>query len=129
MSQDCANSHRFHHWAESLIVVNTRLLSETPKNPSGLVPLQRAIDLMSEDPLGGDNVTISGKRHQVPSVVGEKHLILLHSTSLVRISKCATDGIRYRGDDRRGERLEDGRQESQMVHGTKRPGVRHVTIG
>jgi hypothetical protein len=84
---------------------------------------------MSEDPLAGDDVTTGGTWHQVSSVVGEKRLVLLHSAPPVKIGKRATDGGRYGGDDRRGGRLGDGRRESQVIHETKRPGGRRVTIG
>lgn len=46
---------------------------------------------MSEDPLVGDDVTVGGTRHHVPTVDGEKRLVLLPSTPPVRIDKRAMD--------------------------------------
>ena len=38
-SQNCTNSRGLHHWAEGLIIVNSRPLSETPENPPGIMLL------------------------------------------------------------------------------------------
>jgi hypothetical protein len=53
-----ANSGQFYNWAEGLVVVNSEALSETPKDPTGLVAIKDPIstELMCEDPLAGDNV-------------------------------------------------------------------------
>jgi hypothetical protein len=57
-SEHHANSGRFYNWAEGLIVVDSRALSETPKDPTGLVVIKGPIstELVREDPLVGDNV-------------------------------------------------------------------------
>jgi hypothetical protein len=53
-----ANSGRFYNHAESLIVVNSGALSETSKDPTGLVAIKGPVstELVREDPHVGDNV-------------------------------------------------------------------------
>jgi hypothetical protein len=53
-----ANSGRFYNRAESLVVVDSGALSETPKHPMGLAAIKCPVsmELMHEDPLAGDNV-------------------------------------------------------------------------
>jgi hypothetical protein len=52
------NSGRFYNRAKSLIVVDFGALSETPKDPTGLVAIKGPIStkLVREDLLAGDNV-------------------------------------------------------------------------
>jgi hypothetical protein len=52
------NSGWFYNRAESLIVVDSGALSETPKDPTGLVAIKDPVstELVREDPLAGDNV-------------------------------------------------------------------------
>jgi hypothetical protein len=52
------SSGRFYNRAESLVVVDSGALSETPKDPMGLIAIKGPIstELMHEDPLAGDNV-------------------------------------------------------------------------
>jgi hypothetical protein len=38
-----ADGGRFHNWAESLVVVDPRVLSETPEDPTGFVAIKRTI--------------------------------------------------------------------------------------
>jgi hypothetical protein len=53
-----ANSGQFYNRAESLIVVDSGALSETPKDPTGLVTIKGpdTTELVREDPLASDNV-------------------------------------------------------------------------
>jgi hypothetical protein len=53
-----ANSGWFYNRAESLIVVDSGELSETPKDPTDLVAIKGPIstEFVREDPLTGDNV-------------------------------------------------------------------------
>jgi hypothetical protein len=67
-ASECKGEHRadcsrLHHWTESLIIVNTRPLSETPENPTSLVPLESAISpaLVCPDPLAGDDIGAGGR--------------------------------------------------------------------
>jgi hypothetical protein len=57
-SEHRANSDRFYNRAEGLIVVDSGVLSETPKDPMGLVAIKGPVsmELMREDPLTRDNV-------------------------------------------------------------------------
>jgi hypothetical protein len=52
------NSGRFHNRVEGLVVVDPRALSETPKDPMGLVAIKGPVstELVRENPLVGDNV-------------------------------------------------------------------------
>ena len=72
--EDRAHSSRLHHWAEGLIIVHTRPLSETPENPAILVALQCAVSptLVRPDPLGGDHIATRRTRHEVPRLVGKE---------------------------------------------------------
>jgi hypothetical protein len=49
---------RFHNQAESLVVVNSGALSETPKDPASLVAIEGPVsaELVREDPFVGDDV-------------------------------------------------------------------------
>jgi hypothetical protein len=57
-SEHYANSGWFYNRAEGLIVVDSGALSETPKDPTGLVAIKGPVstELVREDPLTGDNV-------------------------------------------------------------------------
>jgi hypothetical protein len=53
-----AHDGRFHNRAESLIVVDSGTLSETPKDPASLVAIKGSVSakLVREDPFAGDDV-------------------------------------------------------------------------
>jgi hypothetical protein len=53
-----ANSGRFYNQAEGLIVIDSRTLSETSKDPTSLVVIKGPVstELVLEDPLTGDNI-------------------------------------------------------------------------
>jgi hypothetical protein len=53
-----ANSGRFYNRAEGLIVVDSRVLNETPKGPMDHVAIKSPVStgLVHEDPLAGENV-------------------------------------------------------------------------
>jgi hypothetical protein len=53
-----ANSDQFYNRAESIIVVDSEVLSETPKVLTGLVAIKGPVstEFVREDPLIGDNV-------------------------------------------------------------------------
>ena len=99
--EHCADGHRLHHRTEGLIVVNPGALSETPENPTSLVPLKGAINppLVSPEPLAGDDVGARWTRHQIPSLVGEKRRVLLfYRAAPVRVQQGGADGRGYRRD-------------------------------
>jgi hypothetical protein len=57
-SEHRVNSGRFYNWTEGLVVVDSGALSETLKDPMGLVAIKGPVsmELVLEDPLAGDNV-------------------------------------------------------------------------
>jgi hypothetical protein len=57
-SEHRANSDQFYNRVECLVVVDSGALSETPKDPMGLVAIKGPVstELVREDPLAGDNV-------------------------------------------------------------------------
>lgn len=57
-AEDCADGGWFDNWTESLIIVHTRPLSESAKDPTSLISLQRTIEiqLMFEDPFSSDHI-------------------------------------------------------------------------
>jgi hypothetical protein len=95
-----ANSGRFYNRAESLIVVDSGALSETPKDPTGLVAIKDPVstELVREDPLAGDNVGALRLRNQLSGPITNQGVVLfLHSRTPMGIGKRSTS----RGGDRR----------------------------
>jgi hypothetical protein len=72
-SKHRVNSDRFYNRVEGLIVVDFGALSETLKDPTGLVAIKGPVsmELVREDPLVGDNVGAlrSGISSQVPLLI------------------------------------------------------------
>jgi hypothetical protein len=70
-SQHSPDGGRLDDGVEGLIVVNLRVLSEPPEDPTSLVSVKRAIrlQLVLEDPLVGDDIGPKRLRNQVPRVV------------------------------------------------------------
>jgi hypothetical protein len=94
-----ANNGQFYNWAESLIIVDSWVLSETPKDPTGLVAIKGPIstEVVREDPLAGDNVGALRLRNQLvgPNAV-QGSVLFLHSRTPMGIGKRSTS----RGGDR-----------------------------
>jgi hypothetical protein len=94
-----ANGGQFHNRAESLIVVDPRALSETPKDPASLVAIKGPVGtkLMREDPLVGDDVGVTrlGDKLQGP-IAHQGPILVLHSRTPIGVSKRNT----YRDQDR-----------------------------
>jgi hypothetical protein len=114
-----ADGGRLHNRAEGLIVVDSRALSEAPKNPASLVPLQGTIGppLVHPDPLAGDDVGAGRTGHQIPRLVGdERRVLLLHRPTPVGVQQGGADGGGYRRNLRVSGR---GRQDSRR-QGTSR---------
>jgi hypothetical protein len=65
------NSGQFYNRAESLIVVDSGALSETPKDLTGLVAIKGPVstELVREDPLAGDNVGALRSGNQLPGPI------------------------------------------------------------
>jgi hypothetical protein len=75
--------------------------SKPPKDPLSLVPIEGAVGvaLVDEHPFASDNVAASGTVNQVPGVIGKQgHMLVLHSTTLVRIYKSTTSEQWHKGD-------------------------------
>jgi hypothetical protein len=95
-----ANSGRFYNRAESLIVVDSGALSETPKDPTGLVAIKGPVNtkLVREDPLVGDNVGALRSGNQLSGPIADQGSILfLHSRTPIGIGKRSTSGGGDRG--------------------------------
>jgi hypothetical protein len=93
--EDDADRGRFDNQTECLVEVNALLLREATKHPACFIAVERAIglQLVSEDPLSGDDVGIPRRRHEIPSVVSEESTILLgHSLEPVEILERRTCG-------------------------------------
>jgi hypothetical protein len=95
-----ANSAQFYNWAESLIIVDSRALSETLKDPTGLVAIKGPVspELVREDPLAGDNVGALRSGNQLPGLIANQgSVLLLHSRTPMGICKRSTSGGGDRG--------------------------------
>jgi hypothetical protein len=73
-----ANSGRFYIRAENLVVVNSGALSETPKDPTGLVAIKGPVstELVREEPLAGDNVGALRSRNQLLGPIADQGSVL-----------------------------------------------------
>jgi hypothetical protein len=94
-----ANSGWFYNRAEGLVVVDFGVLSETPKDPTGLVAIKGPVstELVCEDPLAGDNVGALRSGNQLSGpIVDQGSVLFLHSRTPMEISKRSTS----RGGDR-----------------------------
>jgi hypothetical protein len=90
-----ANSDRFYNRAESLVVVDSGALSETLKDPTGLVAIKGPVstELLREDPLTGDNVGALRSGNQLPGPIADQGSVLfLHSRTPMGIGKRSTSG-------------------------------------
>jgi hypothetical protein len=95
-----ANSGWFYNRAESLIVVDSGALSETPKDPTGLVAIKGPVSmkLVREDPLAGDNVGALRLGNQLLGPIADQGSVLfLHSRTPMGISKRSMSGGGDRG--------------------------------
>jgi hypothetical protein len=94
------NSARFYNWAEGLVVVDSGALSETLKDPIGLVEIKGPIsmEIVCEDPLAGDNVGALRSGNQLPGLIADQGLVfVLHSHTPMGIGKRSTSGGGDRG--------------------------------
>jgi hypothetical protein len=69
---DCPDCSRLDHRTKSLVVVNPELLSEPAKDPVGFVSPQGviSIELVPENSLPSNGVTVWWLLHQFPTVIG-----------------------------------------------------------
>jgi hypothetical protein len=90
-----ANSGRFYNRAESLILVDSGALSETPKDPTGLVAIKRPVstELVCEDPLADDNIGALRSGNQLLGPIADQSSkLFLHSRTPMGIGKHSTSG-------------------------------------
>jgi hypothetical protein len=95
-----AHGGRFHNWAESLIVVNSGALSETPKDPASLVAIEGPVSakLVREDPFASDGVGAPRSWNKVPGpITHQGPILILHSCVPIGIGEGSADGGRDRG--------------------------------
>jgi hypothetical protein len=91
--QHSSDGGRLDDEVKGLIVVHLGELCEPLEDPASLVPVKRVIrlELVLEDPLVSDDIGTRRPRNQVPHVVRQQGLVLLHSATLVRVHERATD--------------------------------------
>jgi hypothetical protein len=109
--EHCPDCRRFDDRGESFTEVDPWPLVEAANNPSGLVPIKRAIGfpLMLENPFVGDDPSATWVILKYPGVVGEESIELeLHSSVPVRVMERGPHrGLRLQRIF--GVRLEDAR--------------------
>jgi hypothetical protein len=69
-----ADGGRFDNWAESLIVVHSGALCETPDDPAILVAVKSPIRerLMREYPFAGDDIGVTRPKNKFPSPIAQQ---------------------------------------------------------
>jgi hypothetical protein len=72
------NGGRFYNQIESLIVVDSGALSETPKDLAGLVVIKGpvSVELVREDPLVNDNVGALRSGNKLPGPIAHQGSVL-----------------------------------------------------
>jgi hypothetical protein len=94
------NSDRLYNRTESLVVVDSGALSETLKDPTGLLAIKGPVstELVREDPLTGDNVGSLRSGNQLPDPIADQGSVLfLHSRTPMGIGKRSMSGGGDRG--------------------------------
>jgi hypothetical protein len=95
-----AHSGQFHNRAESLIIVDSGVLSETPKDPASLVVIEGPIsaELVREDPFVSDNVGALRSWNTVPCpITHQGPVLILHSRAPIGIGEGSMDEGRDSG--------------------------------
>jgi hypothetical protein len=117
-SANCGKFGELDDGVEGLVEVHYGALGEAPKDPTGLVTVEGAVQgqLVAKEPLVGDHVSAWGTRHQVPSVVGQQGRVLLHSAAPVGVGEDGANG----GGDRGGVRRSGSRVSRQDQSGGER---------
>jgi hypothetical protein len=102
-----AHGGRFHNRAESLTVVDSGALSETPKDPTSLVAIESpvSVKLVCEDPFTSDDVGALRSWNKIPCpITHQGPVLILHSHAPIGIGEGSMDGGRDRGRCRRRSR-------------------------
>jgi hypothetical protein len=104
MGESCgehhANSGQFYNRVEGLVVVDSRALSKTPKDPTGLVAIKSPIstELVCEDPLASDNVGALRSGDQLLGPIADRGpVFVLRSRTRMGIGKRSMSGGGDRG--------------------------------
>jgi hypothetical protein len=109
---DSSDEHRahgglFHNRTESLVVVDSGALSETPKDPASLVAIEGPVsaELVREDPFAGDDVGALRSWNKISGpITHQGPVLILHSHAPIGIDEGSVDGGRDRGRCRRRSR-------------------------
>jgi hypothetical protein len=99
-SEHRASSDQFYNRVEGHIVVNSGALSETLKDPTGLVSIKGPVstELVHENPLVDDNVGALRSGNQLPGPIADQgSVFFLHSRTSMGIDKRSTSGGGDRG--------------------------------
>jgi hypothetical protein len=94
------NSGRFYNRTEGLIVVDSGVLSETTKDPTGLIAIKGPVstELVREDPLASDNIGALRSENQLPGPITDQgSVFVLHSRTPMGIGKRNMSGGGDRG--------------------------------
>jgi hypothetical protein len=97
---------RFHNRAESLVVVDSGALSETPKDPASLVAIEGpvSVELVREDPFASDDIGALRSWNKVPyPITHQGPVLILHNRALIGIGEGSADGGRCRRHSHGGE--------------------------
>jgi hypothetical protein len=108
-----AHGGRFHNRVESLVVVDSGALSETPKDPASLVAIEGPVnaELVHEDPFASDDVGALRSWNKVPCPITHQGPVLIHhSHAPIGIDEGSANKGRDRGWCRR--RSHGGEDES-----------------
>jgi hypothetical protein len=95
-----AHGGRFHNRVESLIVVDSGALSETPKDPASLVAIEGPVstELVCEDPFTSDDVGALRSWNKVSCpITHQGPVLILHSHAPIGIGEGSADGGQDRG--------------------------------
>jgi hypothetical protein len=94
------NSGRFYNRTEGLIVVDSGVLSETTKDPTGLIAIKGPVstELVHEDPFASDNIGALRSENQLPGPIADQgSVFVLHSRTPMGIGKRNMSGGGDRG--------------------------------
>jgi hypothetical protein len=94
-SENHPNGGWLDNWTEGFIIVNAWPLCEPTKDPTSFVVVKRAIglELVTKNPLAGDEVDARRVRHQGPGVIVLQSIKLgLHSLTPGQVRERCVDG-------------------------------------
>jgi hypothetical protein len=122
-----ADRGRLDHRAEGLIVVDTGSLGEATKDPTSLVPFQRAVgvELVLENLFADDDVGANGARDKIPVLLAIK---AANSSSMTRRQFESTKATRM--EDGTGDKVDaEVADRVSLSPGSRKPRFAWVVIG